>query len=478
MPCLDQPITRLLSVGDRDALRADLPRATRHPSPTGDVIVAGHGVIGRIRPYGSAVLYRADAAAPARHRLLEVDAGARVTTVFDRNRQGELRAAWVALASGDAIGLAPGGADHPLWGPSDRVVRATPTGTSTPLTVAGSVTWSLVDTIPPVAEPARLPSGGGTALLNILAAVAWDQGRPPLRYRGPYPTEQLFWSLTESFHLERGEAASDVVARVLGDAEATFARGVAREAPVGWIPAPHERRLHGNGLVVHLRDGVERIAWQDRTYHRTDCQGLRRREHRVVRVVDAGSGARRYVASLQALGVVVEDHLVLDERGALLDRVSSPPDVGAETPLATPWYEALGALLPLEATPLLAGAIERVWPAFTLVWGPVPGDLVDTRTPTLRLSPKLANAYRTVRARAAAGGGRAAAQQLVREVLGMVGPATREAATQWLAALPPARQEEELAAAAGRDRVTLAKAAVLPLCRLLDAVEAGAALPA
>ena len=476
-PCLDQPITRLLAVGDREALRADLPRATRHPSPTGDVIVAGHGVIGRVLPHGSVVLYRADAAAPSTHRLLEADAGARVTAVFDRDRDGELRAAWVALAGGEAIGLVPGGAAHPLWGPSDRVVRASP-GTPTPLTVAGSVTWSCVDTIPPVAEPARLPSGGGTALLNVLAAVAWDQGRPPLRYRGPYPTEQLFWSLTESFHLEGGESRSDVVARFLGDAETTFARGVAREAPVDWIPAPHERRLHGDGLVVHLRDGVERIAWQDRAYHRTDCQGLRRREHRVVRVVDAGSGARRYVASLQALGVVVEDHLVLDERGALLDRCSPPPDVGAEIPLAAPWHEALGALLPLEATPLLTGAIERVWPAFTLVWGPVPGDLVDARTPTLRLSPRLASAYRTVRARTAADDRRAAAQQLVREVLGMVAPAARDAATQWLAALPPARQETELAAASRRDRVTLAKAAVLPLGRLLDAVEAGAALPA
>jgi hypothetical protein len=75
-------------------------------------------------------------------------------------------------------------------------------------------------------------------------------------------------------------------------------------------------------------------------------------------------------------------------------------------------------------------------------------------------------------------GRRAIAQQLVREVLGLVAPAARDAAARWLAALPPARQESELTAAARRDRVTLAKAALLPLGRLLDAVETGAMLPA
>jgi hypothetical protein len=66
----------------------------------------------------------------------------------------------------------------------------------------------------------------------------------------------------------------------------------------------------------------------------------------------------------------------------------------------------------------------------------------------------------------------------VREVLGLVAPATRDAAARWLAALTPARQDAELAAAARRDRVTLAQAALAPLRRLLDALEAGETLPA
>jgi hypothetical protein len=197
----------------------------------------------------------------------------------------------------------------------------------------------------------------------------------------------------------------------------------------------------------------------------------------VVRPVDDADGSRRYVAALHALGRVVENHLVLSERGEVVDRYAPASDAGDETPLAVPWREALAALLPLDATPLLAGAIERIWPELRLVWGPVPGDLVETQAGTLRLSPKLAGVYRAAWASAPAGGRRALAQELVREILGLVAPTARDAAARWLAALPPARQEAELATAARRDRVTLARAALLPLGRLLDALETGATLP-
>jgi hypothetical protein len=78
---------------------------------------------------------------------------------------------------------------------------------------------------------------------------------------------------------------------------------------------------------------------------------------------------------------------------------------------------------------------------------------------------------------AAAGARRALAQRLVREILGLIGPAIRHAAVAWLEALPATRQEAELAAAARRDRVALASAALVPLGRLLDLLEAGAGLP-
>jgi hypothetical protein len=472
--CLDEPAVRRLDGGDRQALRTILARATRTGAPTDDLIVADGRPIGRILTHGSAALYRPDPAARLEYRVLDVDPRGVVTAVLNRDPRGELREAWVSLADGGAAGILPGGAHHPLWGPSDRFVRETSGGSPTTLTIAAAVAWNAIDRIPPVAEPARLPSGAGAALLNVLAALAWDQGRSALRYRGPYPTEQLFWGLTESFRFAPGP---DTLARFLTDAEATFARGAPEEVPVDWTPAPHERQIHSDGLVVQLRDGVERITWQGRSYHRTECQGLRRREHRVVRPVEAGGGARRYVASLEALGTVVEDHLVLDERGEPLDRLAPASDPTLETPLAAPWREALGALLPLEATPLLTGAIEAVWPEIHLAWGPVPGDLVDARRRTLRLSPKLARVYRSAWAGAPAGARRALAQRLVREIVGLIGPAVRDAAVAWLEAVPSTRQEAELEAGARRDRVRLATAALAPLGRLLDALAAGATLP-
>ena len=473
--CLEEPAARRLDEGDRAALSAALERATGVAAP-GAVIAADGQAIGRVLPYGSVALYRPDPRAPLGCRLLELDPDGGVTTVFDRDERGVLRAAWLTLADGDAVGLLPGGAEHPLWGPSDRIVRESLGGERTSLTTAAAVRWSAVDFIPPVAEPARLPAGAGAALLNVVATLAQDQGRPALRYRGPYPTEQLFWSLTESFDLGEPAAAPGPLAQFLADAEATFASGVSGEAPLDWIPAPHERRRLVDGLGVQLRDGVERITWRRRSYHRTECRGLRRREHRVVRVVDL-DGEARYVASLEALGAVIEDHVVLDARGSLVDGRDPGHEEGPEYPVATPWREALRALLPLEATSLLAGAIEAVWPATELAWGPVPGDLVAVQGSVIRLSPKVARAYRSAWVATPAGARRALAQRLVREVLGLIGPGIREAAVAWLLGLPAARQTSELEASAHRDRVGLARVALAPLGRLLDLLEVGRAMP-
>jgi hypothetical protein len=423
-----------------------------------------------VETHGSATLYRPSTTAALEHCLLEVDPGGVVTAAFNRAARGDLREAWVTLADGAMVGLVPGQAQHPLWGPSDRLVRLTDTGSVATLTQAGAVRWRAIDTIPPIAEPARLPSGAGAALMNVLARLARDQGRSALRYRGPYATEQLFWSLTESF---RCAPEPEALARFLAYAEATFARGAVAEVPVDWTPAPHERRLHPGNFAVQLRDGVERINWQGRSYHRTESQGLRRREHRVVRAVTVEDSDARYVASLEALGTVVEDHLTLDERGRLVEQHVPLTDASRETPVGAPWREALGPLVALEATPLLAGAIEVVWPGIPLSWGPVWGDLVERHAAAIRLSPKLVRVYRSAWTSGAPDARRALARRLVRDVLGLIGPAVRETAVDWLAGLDPERQAEELAAAARRDRAALAQQALAPLGRLLDALGAG-----
>src|SRR5262245_31314960 len=157
--CLDAPLARRLDGEDARALRAALPRATRAVMGTENLLVVDAVPLGRVLRHGTVALYRPDPTAPLGHRVLEVDPGGTVIAALNRGPRGALREAWVSLPDGSAAGILPGGADHPLWGASDRLVHAGVNGVPTPLTVAGRVAWDAVDTIPPVAEPGRLPSG-------------------------------------------------------------------------------------------------------------------------------------------------------------------------------------------------------------------------------------------------------------------------------------------------------------------------------
>jgi hypothetical protein len=388
--------------------------------------------------------------------------------VVDRAADGRFLGARVRSLDGSTVAVLPGGADHPLWGASDRIV-----GEAGLLTVASAVDWDRIESIPALADPTRLPPGAGSALLNLLAGLAAEQGVTPLRYRGPYATEQLFWTLAESFHFDPAEP--DPLGCFLDGAEAAFLAGELREAPLDWTPAPHERRWLDGRLYVQLRDGVEKVGWEGRTYYRTEWQGLRRREHRVVRPVVTPGGERRFVAGLVALGRPLEDHWVLGERGEPVDRVAPGAAPEAETPLAPPWREALASLVPLDATPLLSSALAAVWPALDVAWGPVARDLVrvEARGERLRLSPALARLYRAEHADQPVAARRALAKTLVRDVLDLVGPPARVAAVAWLEAQPPERR----AALLETDRQRPAGAAARVLGRLLDALEAGHALP-
>jgi hypothetical protein len=385
---------------------------------------------------------------------------------------GRFLGARVRSLDGSVVAVLPGGAEHPLWGASDRIVGEA----GGLLTVAAAVDWDRIAFIPALADPTRLPPGAGSAILNLLAGLAAGQGVTSLRYRGPYATEQLFWTLAESFRFDAAEP--DPLGCFLDGAEAAFLAGELREAPLDWMPAPHERLWPDEGLCVQLRDGVEKVAWEGRTYYRPEWQGLRRREHRVVRPVPADGGRRRFVAGLVALGRPLEDHLVLGERGEPLERVApeaATATSGADTPLAPPWRDALASLVPLDATPLLSPALAAVWPALDVAWGPVARDLVrvEARGERLRLSPALARLYRAEHAGQPVAARRALAKALVRDVLDLVGPPARAAAVAWLEAQPAHRRVPP----AETDRQRLAVAAAHALGRLLEALERGAALP-
>ncbi|MGH7319183.1 MAG: hypothetical protein ACRELA_06105, partial [Candidatus Rokuibacteriota bacterium] len=431
--CLDHPDTRGCDPDHLALLRSHLADAVIRDVADQRLIVRGERLVGIVHPFGSVTLYLPTSPSRLRHRLLDLDRGGRVTLAIRRGSAGDFRRAWLRNVDGTILALHPGEADHPLWGASDRIVRLSEDGSSLPLTVSGAVQWDAVAAIPPLADPSRLPAGAGSTILNLLAALAVDQGVDPLRYRGPYPTEQLFWALVECFRFT--SEGADPVAAFIEDAEAVFAAGESHEVPLDWTPAPHERLFLDDGICVQLRDGVEKVWWEGRTYYRREWQGLLRREHRVIRTTPGPEGERRFIAGLEAGGCPLEDHLVLDPRGTVLER-PAPPATGAEPeadrPLAEPWREALGELIRLDTTPLLATAIDAVWPHIEVVWGTVPRDLSAASGRTVRLSRALARAYTAALSVQAEDAGRALANRLVREVLDLVGPPVRHAAAAWL----------------------------------------------
>jgi hypothetical protein len=472
------PLERALGAGRLARLRADVAGAMLVETASGRVVIAGTRPLGRVQPFGSLVVY--DPVAPALHRrILSIDRRGRVTEALRREPGGEVREVWLRAKDGMAVGVLRGGATHPLWGESDRVVATAGLAEPALLTVSATLDWDRIPAIPALADPTRLPPGAGTAVLNLLAGLAADQRRAPLRYRGPFPTEELFWALAGSFRFDG--AVPDPLETFTGAAEAAFAAGTLREAPLDWTPAPHERLFLDGGIWLQLREGVESVVWEGRRYHRDTAQGRPRPGHRVVRAVTGPGGALRYVASLVALGHPLEDHLIFDAAGEPIERRAPAADAEpgrGDTALPEAWLEALGALLPLDATHLLGTAIPSVWPDLRLTWGDVSHDLVEARGSSIRLSRRLPELYRNELARLPPVGRRALARALVREVLGLVGPPVRRTAATWLEAQSPDRQETLLAAAAAGDRVGGAARAATLLRPLLDALEAGAALPA
>lgn len=285
---------------------------------------------------------------------------------------GRLRRARVRLPDGSWAGIDPGGAAAGPWGPSDALLH-----NDRRVTAFAALDWARVARIPPLAEPAKLPPGAGTAILNLLARLAADQATTTLRYEGPYPTEQLFLALLESFRF-RGEAAGDPLA-------AFMAGGLV------WTPAPHARSFESGGVYVQRRERIEKVVVDGRAFYRQDWQGVRRRGARVVR--DAAGTVR---ASLCALGVVLEDRLVLDRDGSVLDRPRPTPDPPAIRPLPPALVRGVVAVVAAHSAPALSGFVRRTATALGFEWGPVEDDFVLVAPTRIRLSPRLLRAIRSV----------------------------------------------------------------------------------
>lgn len=334
-----------------------------HPLMEAGVAGSSHGGVVRFRSEGP------------KRRVLELDRDGQPIAWLRWRDDGALAQAAVRSTHGDWIGIEPRAAAHPLWGASDRLWRLSG-GRGwqpiEPLTVFEALPWAAIDCIPPLAEPARLPPGAGTAVLNLLGAVAQDQGVSRLSYRGPYPTEQLFTALLESF-------------RFVPDGDDPLGRFL--DGTLRWIPAPHQRRFPAEGVGVQLRAGVEKVVVRGRAYYRTEWQSVRR--HAPRRVHDVGDTV---VCSLWALGAPVEDHLVLDREGGVIATLAPAPDPRRAAPLAARITSGVEAVLRATSAPALATEIREVMGTLTLEWGSVPGDLVEVGNDRARVSWRLHDA--------------------------------------------------------------------------------------
>jgi hypothetical protein len=363
-----------------------------------------------------------------------VDRRGTLVALVDRSADGSLERAWVRIPDRSWLGIEPRATRDAPWGWSDRLWHATEPSSGewrgTPLTVFEALDWAGIDRIPALGEPARLPRGGGTAVLNFIAELAAEQRTGPLAYRGPYPTEQLFLALLESFRYEP----------VSADPLAAFMQGA-----LVWTPAPAERVFPADDLYVQARERIEKVAWRGGTYYRPDWQGVSRHSPR--RIVEAPDGVR---CVLWALGQELEDHLLLRADGELVTILAGEPAAAESRPLPATVWSGVVAAVAARCAPPLAPFVESAAASFSLEWGPVARDLMQIGPGRVRISDRLRQALAARLAAAPARADRAAlGLAAIAEMAALVGDELRGRAQTAILNLPPAAQPAALEDATG-----------------------------
>jgi hypothetical protein len=366
---------------------------------------------------------------PGRRRLVTIDRRGHLTAACRWRADGTLAWAKCLTGHGDWIGIEPAAAEDAPWGLSDRLWLLDAHEAWAPreaLTLFQAVDYARPDAIPPLLAPARLPPGAGTAVLNLIAGLMKDQGMARVRYRGPYPTEQLFTALLECFRYDA----------TLDDPLGRFTD----EGDVDWVPAPHDRHFVAPGVCVQVRHQIDKVVLDGIAFYRRDWQGVVRHEPRVVREEGA-----RVICSLWALGRSIEDRLTLDRSGEVQARPAPTPDPIPPAPLPPVWAPALAELIARESAPALTAPIRDVMHALTLEWGAVPGDLLEVDDARVRVSRRLRAAGVEWVGEAAPGPERAQrAIAFVVEVARLVAPAARLRAQARLAASSAVEQARAL----------------------------------
>ncbi len=384
----------------------------------------------------------------APRRLGAFDRHGRLLSLFFYTADGLVRQFKVRNMDGRFLGVVRGAVSHLGWGRSDVVGALAGEGgfaMDRTLTFFRSVAYEDVDSLPPLDAPLRLPPGGGASLLNVLARLGQDQEKQALRYCGPYPSDQLFFTLRESF-VCGGEVGANRERFTQGAEEAALHMTML-ETAVDWWPAPHERFYPGAHTCVQLRNGVEKVYDHGHTYYRAD---LVAEAHRL-RVLQTEAGQRRYIASLTILGEALEDHLLLDGHGEILERLPppAPPALRGERVLSPDWKAALVRLIAAESTRLLHTAL---WPAMdelTILWGTVQKELWALSGQELILHAGMIAVHQDMQSRAnSAGEKMLIASRFLSELARLIGPVLRARAQAHLARLSPADQNVALLFAA------------------------------
>ncbi|MFQ5520516.1 MAG: hypothetical protein ACE5FK_03890, partial [Candidatus Methylomirabilia bacterium] len=342
-------------------------------------------------------------------RTLEFDREGTLLTVASWDEAGRPRWAKLKLPDRRWVGIEPRSQQSPIWGESDRLWLLAEGARFRPVELLShfqAVDYQAVRAIPPLAEPQRLPPGAGSAVLNFLACLLEDQGTREVHYRGPYPTEQLFTSLLESHRYEA--SVDDPLERFM-------------ESALPWIPAPHERQFLPGGIYIQLRDSVEKVVLGGKAYYQLQWQSVLRREPRVIR-----QDGDRLVCSLWALGEPVEDHLILDRAGEVVERRPQSSEAGPTVPLSPGWRKAIRALIAQQTAPPLRPWIEEAQKPLMLDWGPVNGDLLEVQAARVILSLRLPRLFRSQLARCHTLAERLQlALRLITEVSRLLGPTIR-----------------------------------------------------
>lgn len=294
------------------------------------------------------------------------------TTLVRRDDDDPARQLWLRLPDHRELALCLDAADHPVLGRCDLVRDAA----GRVLAHATVTDWRAPTRIPALDRPGALPTGAGTAILNLLAWQAARAGSGPLRYHGPYPTAALWGSLMASFRVnEPHDAARDCFT---ADAEARALAGTFGEIDVDFEPAPHTWAWPRPRICVQHRAGIER-AWIDGHAFDRDPAALRRLRtdgDALVACIAIGSETWAELLRLRPDG-----EPLTDEPAPL---PPAPPGL-AGTLLPPAVVEVLGHVVVAEAPRALQPAMQHVLASIDIGWGDPGLALVAWRAGTLEL---------------------------------------------------------------------------------------------